>query len=261
MIGGVLGIHQFVHIGTLAMVGGMSRIDRDVPPFMIVEGHPGRLRGLNRVGLRRSGISDLDGGAQVRQLQEIWNLLYRSDRVLAAALEEASRLALMPPAKGTLPIPGGVSGSGASRTSSCPELMVRLLVSTGEVSGDLQGALLIRALLQEALDRGVDLELVALGGQRMRQAGATLLADTEAMGAIGLWEPLPFVAATLMLQARLGRWMKSHRLDGVVLIDYMGANVGLGRRIKKRYQQCCRFSITSLPRNGHSASGKGAPRA
>jgi lipid-A-disaccharide synthase len=71
----------------------------------------------------------------------------------------------------------------------------------------------------------------------MRMAGATLLEDTEAMGAIGLWEPLPFVASTLLLQARLGRWMKSHPLDGVVLIDYMGANVGLGRRIKKRYHK------------------------
>ncbi|MFM7264440.1 MAG: hypothetical protein ACKOZW_02380 [Cyanobium sp.] len=38
------------------MVGGMSRIDRDCPPFMIVEGHPGRVRGLNRVGLRRRPI-------------------------------------------------------------------------------------------------------------------------------------------------------------------------------------------------------------
>ena len=99
VIGGVLGIHQFVHIGTLAMVGGMSRIDRDVPPFMVVEGHPGRVRGLNRVGLRRSGIANLDEGAQVRQLQEIWNLLYRSDRVLSAALVEASSLDLMPPAR------------------------------------------------------------------------------------------------------------------------------------------------------------------
>ena len=56
--------------------------------------------------------------------------------------------------------------------------MVRLLVSTGEVSGDLQGGLLIRALHEEANQRGVDLEVVALGGQRMRRAGAELLADT-----------------------------------------------------------------------------------
>jgi UDP-N-acetylglucosamine acyltransferase len=98
VIGGVLGIHQFVHIGTLAMVGGMSRIDRDCPPFMTVEGHPGRVRGLNRIGLRRSGLAELDGGAQLRQLQDIWQLIYRDERVLADALREARRQTLLPPA-------------------------------------------------------------------------------------------------------------------------------------------------------------------
>ncbi|MBM5809892.1 MAG: lipid-A-disaccharide synthase, partial [Cyanobacteria bacterium M_surface_9_m1_291] len=44
--------------------------------------------------------------------------------------------------------------------------MVRLLISTGEVSGDLQGSLLIRALHQEAAERGLALEIQALGGQR-----------------------------------------------------------------------------------------------
>ena len=99
VIGGMLGIHQFVHIGTLAMVGGMSRIDRDVPPFMTVEGHPGRVRGLNRIGLRRSGLAELDGGAQLRQLQEVWTLLYRSGRVLADALVAARTLELLPAAQ------------------------------------------------------------------------------------------------------------------------------------------------------------------
>lgn len=94
VIGGVLGIHQFVHIGTMAMVGGMSRIDRDVPPFTMVEGHPGRLRGLNKLGIKRSGLADRDGGAQLRQLQELWTLLYRSDRVLAEALTAARELPL-----------------------------------------------------------------------------------------------------------------------------------------------------------------------
>jgi len=89
VIGGVLGIHQFVHIGMMAMVGGMSRIDRDVPPFMMVEGHPGRLRGLNKLGIKRSGLAERDGGAQLRQLQELWTLLYRSGRVLADALAVA----------------------------------------------------------------------------------------------------------------------------------------------------------------------------
>jgi len=58
IIGGCLGIHQFVHIGYLAMIGGMTRVDRDVPPFCLAEGHPGRLRGLNRIGIKRSGLID-----------------------------------------------------------------------------------------------------------------------------------------------------------------------------------------------------------
>ena len=95
VIGGVLGIHQFVHIGSMAMLGGMSRIDRDVPPFTMVEGHPGRLRGLNRLGIRRSGLADLDDGAQLRQLQQLWTLLYRSDRVMASALAAARELDLL----------------------------------------------------------------------------------------------------------------------------------------------------------------------
>jgi UDP-N-acetylglucosamine acyltransferase len=90
----VLGIHQFVHIGTMALVGGMSRIDRDVPPFTMVEGHPGRLRGLNKLGIKRSGLADSDGGVQLRQLQQLWTLLYRSDRVLADALVAARGLEL-----------------------------------------------------------------------------------------------------------------------------------------------------------------------
>ena len=98
VIGGVLGIHQFVHIGTMAMVGGMSRIDRDVPPFTMVEGHPGRVRGLNRIGLRRSGMAERHGGEELRQLQDIWNLIYRRDLVLSEALSQARQLTLLPAA-------------------------------------------------------------------------------------------------------------------------------------------------------------------
>lgn len=99
VVGGVLGIHQFVHIGTMAMVGGMSRIDRDVPPFAIVEGHPGRLRGLNRIGIKRSGLGELDGGAQAMQLQQVWAELYRGDAVLADALRRVRQESLYPPAE------------------------------------------------------------------------------------------------------------------------------------------------------------------
>ena len=98
VIGGCLGIHQFVHVGSMAMVGGMTRVERDVPPYCLVEGHPGRVRGLNRVGLRRSGLADRDGGEEFRQLQEIWSLVYRSDLVIAQALEQARGQELLPAA-------------------------------------------------------------------------------------------------------------------------------------------------------------------
>ncbi len=115
--------------------------------------------------------------------------------------------------------------------------MLRLLISTGEVSGDLQGSLLIQALHAEARDRGITLEVQALGGQRMQRAGARLIADTAAMGAIGLWEALPLVLPTLKLQRSLRRNLASEPPDGVVLIDYMGANVNLGLRIKRLHPQ------------------------
>ena len=115
--------------------------------------------------------------------------------------------------------------------------MRRLLISTGEVSGDLQGGLLVAALRQEAERRQLPLEIAALGGSRMRQAGAELLADTTPMGSIGLWEALPLVLPTLRVQRRVSRWLKRNPLDGLVLIDYMGANVRLGLKVKRRLPQ------------------------
>ena len=90
VIGGCLGIHQFVHIGFLAMVGGMTRVDRDVPPFCLAEGHPGKLRGLNRVGIKRSNL-DKDNKDDYIQLQEIWNLLFISEHVISDSLKIAKK--------------------------------------------------------------------------------------------------------------------------------------------------------------------------
>lgn len=72
VISGVLGIHQFVHIGKMAMVGGMSRISRDVPPFMMVEGNPAKVRSLNFTGLKRRGFSS----DEIRQLKKAFSYLY-----------------------------------------------------------------------------------------------------------------------------------------------------------------------------------------
>ena len=83
VFGGFVGVHQFVRIGKYTMIGGMSRVVQDVPPFMLMQGEPLRAHGLNVVGLRRAGIS-----AEVReQLKQAHRILYRSNANLQQALE------------------------------------------------------------------------------------------------------------------------------------------------------------------------------
>ena len=90
IIGGCLGIHQFVHVGYLAMIGGMTRVDRDVPPFCLAEGHPGRLTGLNRVGIKRSGLME-NKEFDLKLLKDTWNLLFKSNDVISVSLEIAMK--------------------------------------------------------------------------------------------------------------------------------------------------------------------------
>ena len=90
IIGGCLGIHQFVHIGYLSMIGGMTRVDRDVPPFCLAEGHPGRLRGLNRIGIKRSGLME-NKDFDFKLLQSTWNLLFKSSDAISNSLEKAMK--------------------------------------------------------------------------------------------------------------------------------------------------------------------------
>ncbi|WP_407890691.1 acyl-ACP--UDP-N-acetylglucosamine O-acyltransferase [Scytonema sp. NUACC26] len=91
-LSGVLGVHQFVHIGSLAMVGGMARIDRDVPPYMLVEGNPARIRTLNLVGLKRSGM-DLN---EFQILKKAFRILYRSELTFKEAIEQLEELGETP---------------------------------------------------------------------------------------------------------------------------------------------------------------------
>lgn len=91
-VGGVSAIHQFVRIGHLAMIGGMGRIDRDVPPYMLVEGNPSRVRALNQVGLQRAGLDKLDNGEILWSLKKAFKVLYRSGLTLNQALEQLDLL-------------------------------------------------------------------------------------------------------------------------------------------------------------------------
>jgi len=53
VIGGLTPVHQFVHIGDYAMIGGASALAQDIPPYCLAEGNRANLRGLNLTGLRR----------------------------------------------------------------------------------------------------------------------------------------------------------------------------------------------------------------
>ena len=59
-IGGLVGVHQFVTIGRNCFIGFMSRVNRDVPPFIILEGNPSRERSINTEGLKRKNFSPED---------------------------------------------------------------------------------------------------------------------------------------------------------------------------------------------------------
>jgi len=76
-------VHQFVRIGRLALMRGLSRAARDVPPFCISDGTH-TLRGINRIGLRRAGFS----AEQIRAIQRAFAVLFRTRRNLRLALEE-----------------------------------------------------------------------------------------------------------------------------------------------------------------------------
>lgn len=88
-IGGLSAVHQFVTIGTLSIVGGMSGIPQDVPPYVKVVGQrQGRNRslfGLNVIGLQRAGMS----AETISTLKKAYRVLFRSEVPMKEALERA----------------------------------------------------------------------------------------------------------------------------------------------------------------------------
>jgi UDP-N-acetylglucosamine acyltransferase len=83
VIGGLTAIHQFCRIGRHAITGGCSKIVQDVPPFMIADGNPAEVRGINSIGLERAGFS----ADTVRALKEAYRLLYRGNLNTKQAVE------------------------------------------------------------------------------------------------------------------------------------------------------------------------------
>ncbi len=87
ILGGLSGVHQFCRIGTMAFIGGMSRINMDALPYMIMEGHPAHCYGPNVVGLTRNGFSK----ETVSRIRRVFKLLYRSGLNTSQALNEIEK--------------------------------------------------------------------------------------------------------------------------------------------------------------------------
>jgi UDP-N-acetylglucosamine acyltransferase len=83
-LSGTVGVHQFCRIGTLAMVGGHARVNKDVPPFVTIDGGTTSAVGLNQIGLRRAGYSSQD----VEQLKMAYRLIYRGGLMWTEMLKQ-----------------------------------------------------------------------------------------------------------------------------------------------------------------------------
>jgi UDP-N-acetylglucosamine acyltransferase len=85
ILSGLNAVHQFVTIGTYAFVGGGSRVNQDIPPYVKAVGNPMELYGLNSVGLQRAGFP----GDTIAALKRAYRLFFNSDLNLSQALERA----------------------------------------------------------------------------------------------------------------------------------------------------------------------------
>ncbi|MEA2723014.1 MAG: UDP-N-acetylglucosamine acyltransferase [Gemmatimonadales bacterium] len=85
ILSGLNAVHQFVTIGTYAFVGGGSRVNQDIPPYVKAVGNPMELYGLNSLGLQRAGFP----GETVAALKRAYRLIFNSDLNVSQAMERA----------------------------------------------------------------------------------------------------------------------------------------------------------------------------
>ncbi|MEE2889057.1 MAG: acyl-ACP--UDP-N-acetylglucosamine O-acyltransferase [Planctomycetota bacterium] len=85
--GGLAAVHHYSTVGRLAFVGGMTRVTTDIPPYLITEGNPSRVRAINSVGMKRAGISE----EVCAWLKEAQRLLYNNNMIRREAFELLER--------------------------------------------------------------------------------------------------------------------------------------------------------------------------
>ncbi|KAH8973042.1 hypothetical protein BDL97_01G025200 [Sphagnum fallax] len=111
----------------------------------------------------------------------------------------------------------------------------RIVISTGDVMGDIHGAALVQEILEEAGKKEIGVEVYAVGGHRMKAAGAKLIGDNTGLSSIGLLEALPLIIPSIQLQLSIRTFLDKHSPDIVVLLDYPGVNIPFGRYVKRQF--------------------------
>ena len=83
-LGGMVGVHHLVTIGAHAFIGGIARVIQDVPPYVIAEGHPAKVRALNVIGLGRRGFPE----EVINALEEAYKLIWRGKTTMSEAFQQ-----------------------------------------------------------------------------------------------------------------------------------------------------------------------------
>ena len=94
-ISGMVVVHQFTTIGRLALVSGLSAVNKDVPPYMVCGGRASIVYALNVIGLRRAGITP----ATRSEIKHAFETLYRSELNVSNAANEIEKIATTPEVK------------------------------------------------------------------------------------------------------------------------------------------------------------------
>ncbi len=82
IVGGMTGVHQFTHIGAHSMIGGVSAVNKDIPPYVTASGNHAQLYGLNLIGLKRRGFSP----EAIQALKDAYRIVFRSSLLLSQAV-------------------------------------------------------------------------------------------------------------------------------------------------------------------------------
>jgi len=90
ILGGMAAIHQFVRIGVHTMVGGKSRVTKDIPPYCMAAGWNLKFEGLNKIGLKRRGFTE----EQLQALKDAYYLIYQTDMLRNEALAKIKQKAM-----------------------------------------------------------------------------------------------------------------------------------------------------------------------